>query len=144
MRKFLEDLKTLKTNLRNGRRHGKSFRSQVSTLGEARTTCGAHPFSDRAVHCSSDIRPDRALDTAPRCGGRGILQPAGGGDFNTPGSCHWATRMAVPTRGAAAEGDPLAALGTCMPRKRDDLAGVVGAFPRSTTESVPTELPSGH
>ena len=32
-------------------------------------------------------------------------------------------------------------VGTCVCFKRDDLAGVVGAFPRSTTDSIPAELP---
>src|SRR6266851_2160321 len=130
-------------NLRDGRSYGKSFRSQDSTSGQARTTCGADSLSDRAVHFSSGIRPHRAMEETPWPGGRGVLQPAGGGNFNSPSSRHWTAGVAVPTRGAEAEGNSLAARGTCVRLKRDDLASVVGAFPCSTTHSIPAELPSG-
>ncbi len=67
-------------------------------------------------------------NAAWRCG---VLQLARGGDFNSPGSRHWATRVAVSTRGEEAEGNPFAAFGSRVCLKRDDMAGVVGTFPRS-------------
>jgi len=100
--------------------------------------------SNRFVSCGGSIRPDSALDKAPLPGGRGVLQPAGGPDFNVPGSRHRAAGVAVPARRAEAEGDSLAARGTRVRLERDDLAGVVGAFPSSATDRIPAELPPAH
>src|ERR1700676_3141486 len=77
--------------------YGKSFRSQDRTLGEARTTCRAHPLSHRAVPHSSGFRPYRAMDENKWLGGYSLLQPAGGGDFNVSSSGHGYPRVAVPT-----------------------------------------------
>src|ERR1700675_3088471 len=77
--------------------YGKSFRSQDRTLGEARTTCRAHPLSHRAVHHSSGFRPYRAMDEDKWLGGYSLLQPAGGGVFNVSSSGHGYPRVAVPT-----------------------------------------------
>src|SRR5579863_5302850 len=112
---------------------GKSFRSQDGSFGETRATCGADPFSNRPVHHGGGVRPYRAMDEATRLGDGGLLQLADGSDFNPPGSCYWATRVAVPTRGKEAEGNSLAAPRSSVCCNGDDLAGVVGALPRSAT-----------
>src|SRR5579864_7566814 len=65
---------------------GKSFRSQGCSSGQACTTCGADPLSDRPVHFGGGIRPYLAVDEGPwprRCG---ILQPASGSDLNLASS----------------------------------------------------------
>src|ERR1700719_1992911 len=77
--------------------YGKSFRSQDRALGEARTTCRAHPLSNRAVHHSSGFRPYRAMDEDKWAGGYSLLQPAGSGVFNVSSSGHGYPRVAVPT-----------------------------------------------
>ncbi len=78
------------------------------------------------------------MDEATRPGGRSLLQPASGSDFNIPSSRHWASRVAVPTRGTETKGHLIAAPGTCVRLERDDLAGLVGAFPRATAgEALP-------
>src|SRR5207249_10275676 len=82
------------------------------------------------------------MDEATRRRGRGILQLAGGSDFNVPSSRHGYSRVAVPTRGPETEGGPMAASGTCVRLERADLAGVVGAFPRSTADRIPAQLSS--
>src|ERR1700687_3021153 len=122
---------------------GKSFRSQDGALGETRATCGANPLSNRPVHHRGGVRHYRAMDETTQPSARSLLQPAGGGAFDCSGSRHWATRVAVPTRGTETEGGPAAAprFGGCF--DGDDLAGVVGAFPRATAVSVPAKLPSG-
>ena len=51
--------------------------------------------------------------------------------------------MAVPTRGTEAEGHPIAAPGTCVRLECDDLAGVVGAFPRAAAGGRLAELSPG-
>src|SRR6267378_5022840 len=110
---------------------GKSIRSQDGTFGQARATCRSDPLSNRALHFGSSFRPYRAMDEATWPGGRGILQPAGGGDFHASSSRHGYSRVAVPTRGQEIEGHPFVTSGACVPLKRDDLAGLVGAFPRA-------------
>jgi len=67
------------------------------------------------------------------------LQPAGGSDFDSSGCRYRTGRMAVPTRGTEAEGHSIAAPRSGMCFDDDDLAGVVGTFPRTTTDSF---LPS--
>ena len=47
------------------------------------------------------------------------------------------------TRGTEAPGTSLAARSSCMRLKPDDLTGVVAAFPRSLTDRISAELPSG-
>src|SRR5690348_13618218 len=89
----------LHANLRQGYGDGKSFRSQDGTVGQARTTCGVDPFSNRPVYHGSVVRPYGAMDEATRHCGRSLLQPVSGGDFNGPGSGNRDTRVAVPTRG---------------------------------------------
>ena len=59
---------------------------------------------------------------------RSLLQPARGSDFDSAGSCDWRTRVAITTRGPDVERHPLAAPDIRIHLKRDDLAGVVGAF----------------
>ena len=71
------------------------------------------------------------------------LQPARGSDFNCSCSRHWASRVAVPAGGTEAEGHPIAAPSAGLRFNGDDLAGVVGAFPRSAADGIPAELPSG-
>src|SRR3981189_2990842 len=111
--------------------YGKSFRSQDRTLREARTTCGAHPLSNRAVHHGSSFRPYRAMDEAKWLGGYSLLQPAGSGDFNAPGYRDGYSRVAVPTRWPEIERHPVVASGAGVRLKRDDLAGLVAAFRRA-------------
>ena len=76
-------------------------------------------------------------------GGRSLLQPVSGSNFNAPGSRDWDTRVAVPTRGPDVEGRPLVAPDIRVRLKRDDLAGVVGAFPRPTAGRSLAALPPG-
>src|ERR1700730_422708 len=123
--------------------YGKSFRSQDRTLGEARTTCRAHPLSNRAVHRSSGFRPYRAMDEAKWIGGYSLLQPAGGGVFNVSSSGHGQPRVAVPTRWQEIEGHPFVASGARVCLKRDDLARLVAAFPHTTAGRGLAELPPG-
>jgi hypothetical protein len=106
VREFLGHLRTL-NEFKNGRSHGKSFRSQDGTVGKARTTRGADPFSNRAVQHGSSIRSRNAIDEATALGGRSLLQPVSGSNFNAPGSRDWDTRVAVPTRGPDVEGRPI-------------------------------------
>ena len=54
--------KSMWNKSRNERRHDKSLRSQDSFFSQARTTCRADPFSDRAVHHGSGIRSCSAMD----------------------------------------------------------------------------------
>src|SRR6266852_4393735 len=122
---------------------GKSFRSQDRTLGEARTARSADSLSDRTVHHGSGVRPHRAMDEATRPRGRGILQPAGGGDFNAASSRHGYSRVAVPTRWPETEGHLVAAPGTRVRLDRPHLAGLVAAFPRATAGGSLAELPPG-
>src|ERR1700722_18995278 len=118
----------------------KSFRPQDSVLGQARATCRADPFSHRAVHHGGGVRPGRAVYETAWPGGRSLLQPADGGDFDYSGSRYWATRVAVPTRGTEAEGHPIAAPRSGVYLDGDDLAGVVGSFPPSTENRITTCL----
>ena len=53
------------------------------------------------------------------------------------------TRVAVPTRRSETEGHPVTALGTRVCFKRDDLAGVVAAFPRAASVRDLAELSPG-
>ena len=84
------------------------------------------------------------MDEAPWPSGRGVLQLARGGDFYASRSRHRSTRVATPTRGPEAEGDPLAAPSTCLRLQCPDLAGVVGAFPRSATDGILADLSFGN
>src|ERR1700722_20285334 len=122
---------------------GTSFRAPARTFAETRAACGANPFSNRLVHHGRGVRRYRAMEETTRLGDNGLLQLAGGRDFNNPRFRHWATRVAVPTRGAEAEGNSLAAprSGVCF--NGDDLAGVVGAFPRPAADGIPAKLSSG-
>jgi len=122
---------------------GESFRSQDGAFRETCTTCGANPLSNRPVHHGGGFRPYRALDETTRLGNGGLLQLAGGGDFNAAGSRHWATRVAVPTRGKEAEGNSFAAPGTRVRLERDDMAGVVDTCPRPKADCISAKLPSG-
>jgi hypothetical protein len=88
------------------------------------------------------FRPYSALDEARWPGGRSLLQPATGSDFDTPGSRHGDPRVAVPARGAETEGHPTAAPDTCVRLERDDLAGLVGKFPRAPAGRSFAKLPS--
>ena len=87
------------------------------------------------------VRLYRAMDKAPRSRGRGLLQPAGGGDFNISGARDRTARMAAPTRGTPTEGHLMDASRTRVHLKRADLACVVDAFPRSTRNRRLAELP---
>ena len=89
------------------------------------------------------VRPHSAMDEATGHCGRSLLQPVSGSDFNGPGYRNRDTRMAVPARGPEAEGDPVAAPGIACVSSVDDLAGLVGAFPREAAGRSLAELPPG-
>ena len=76
-------------------------------------------------------------------GGGRLLQPAGGSDFNIPGPRHGYSRVAVPTRGAETEGHLIAAPGTRMCLKCDDLAGPASAFPRAAADGSLADQSTG-
>src|ERR1700689_559937 len=76
------------------------------------------------------------MDEATWLGAGSLLQSAGGGYFTCSGPHYWATRVAVPTRRTEAEGHSIAASGSGVCFDGDDLAGVVGAFPRTTKDSL--------
>ena len=59
-----------------------------------------------------------------------------------PGLATGYSRVAIPTRGAETQGHLIAAPSPCVRLERDDLAGLVGPFPRSTTDWRPAELPT--
>ena len=91
----------------------------------------------------SCFRPHRAVDEAPWLGGPGLLQPARGGGFDCSRSCYWVTRVAVPTGRPETEGHPIAAARSGVCFNGDDLAGLVGTFPRATAGRGLAELLSG-
>ena len=100
-------------------------------------------FPIASVHHGGGVRPYRTMDEAPGPGGRGLLQPDRGGDFDSSSSRYWAARVAVPTGGTETEGHPVAAPRSGMCFDGNDLAGLVAAFPRSTLDRILAELPSG-
>ena len=75
--------------------------------------------------------------------GRRLLQPASGSDFNATGSRNRSAGLAASTRGPDVERHSVVAPGTWVRLKRDDLAGVVDAFPRPTAGGSLAALPPG-
>jgi hypothetical protein len=132
-----------KQTLRRGEAMVSPFNLKTALLAKHAQHVVLIHFPIGLYSCGSSVRPHSTLDEAPwprRCG---VLQLARGGNFNASRSRHRATRVAVSTRGPETEGDPIAALSTCVRLERPDLAGVVGAFPCSAAVSVPAKLPSG-
>jgi len=84
-----------------------------------------------------------ALDEATRPGGRSLLQPPNGSDFDPPGSSHGYPRVAVPARRAETEGHSTTAPDTCVRLELDDLAGLVGKFPGKAAGRSFAKLPPG-
>src|SRR5271155_2525538 len=80
------------------------------------------------------------MDQSPQLVASGILQPARSGDHDGSSPRDWCSRVAVPTRGTKAERTPVTAHRTGVCFVGDDLAGVVGAFPRATTDRLLTWL----
>src|ERR1700730_600943 len=99
------------------------FDLKTVLLAKLRATCRPDPFSDRSVSCGGGIRLDRIVDEALRPLGRSVLQSSRGRNLDDLGSrCRCSS--------------------VCF--DCDDLAGVVGAFPRATKDGLLPELsPSG-
>jgi len=116
-------------------------RIQDGTVGEACTTCGADPFSNRAVHHRSGVRFRGAKDKAAGVGGRSLLQPVGGGNFNASSFYDWDIGMAVPTGRPEVEGHPAAAPGVWVYFKRSDLDRVVVTFAGAPAGQRSAEVP---
>src|ERR1700680_4057143 len=81
------------------------------------------------------------MDEAARFGGRGLLQPAAGGDFDGTSCRDGNPRVAVRTRGAQTQGHIAAAPGTGMCLDRNDLAGLVGTLSRAARWTGAAQLP---
>ena len=96
-----------------------------------------------ALFIAASLRPHSALDEARRPDGRSLLQLASGSNFDAPGSCHGYPRVAVPARRAETEGHSTTAPDTCVRLERDDLAGLVGKFPRTAAGRSFAKLPPG-
>src|SRR5215510_9580925 len=119
------------------------FDFKTALLAKHAPTCCADPLSNRAVHFSSGIRPDRTVDQAAWPDGRSVLQPAGCSDFNISSLRQRHRCVAVPTRGSEIEGHIAAALGPCLHLERNDLACLVAACPRTPTGRSIVGLPTG-
>jgi len=78
------------------------------------------------------------MDAATALGGRSLLQPASGSNFNAPRSRDWDTRVAVPTRGAETKGHPIAAPGTWVSSGLIWLAWWVHFRARRRVEALPS------
>jgi len=136
------DCRNLRANLGQGYGDGKSFRSQGGTVGQARTTCGVDPFSNRTVHHGGAVRLCSAVDETQGTGGCGLLKLAMDSDFDCPGRRYGYPRLAVPAGGAETEGRPAAALSACGGFERADLAGLVVTFPRKAEQGSLPKVPT--
>jgi hypothetical protein len=121
-----------------------SLRSQDHHSCKTRAACGVDPFPDCTIYCRRNVGFSGAANQAARLGRSRLLQLPGGGNFHRACSRYRHSRLAVRTRRAKTKRHPAPASSFRMRVNGNDLAGVVGAFPRPETASTFAELSLGN